>query len=202
MEAPERNEAPLSGALPKAEVFTYLRTQHGDIEGLERSTDALLERWNRSRSFVPGPTAAQREYLTWLALRIVGATERQRRILGEARASPPPKPGDSVWDLVADILHARMQERTDVFYANAESNTGAELAAVMEAERLRQRDWIRTIAALKRAQVDMADETGRVSETQKEAQRVAFKVRNTPTAHPRSNIAWTAGCRSSLAQWY
>jgi hypothetical protein len=159
----------------KMDFLVELRIKYGnEVDSLEPKTDALLQQWHLRRAFLPSASNVQREFLEWLAERATG-----RKPTGfAAKLSVDTLAWDPVWQTVDAILNMRLRERMDVAAANAESTTGDGLAQIMDADRMRQRDFVRAIAALKRAQVDMTDETGAVTQAERDAQRLAYKVRD------------------------
>ncbi len=164
---------------PKEAFLKDLLDAFGDIDGVEMTADRLLRQWHRRKAMIPLPGDREFMYLFWLVMHTPNLSEAERTefalaLQGGGADNKPLMPTASLMFTLDAVLTHRLNEMDEVAYANGNFSEGQELDDVMEADRLRERDFIRCLAALKRNQVDILDETGRISVEQKEAQRLAY----------------------------
>jgi len=161
--------------LGKAEFLAELRGRFDVIEGLERNAEQYMRLWHARKMFLPrvGKGDKEAHYVVWLVAHTPGLTLEEKKAFLDA-IDGQERPDAQTWRILECVLVAYAYEKGERIWANSDHTEGELLDEVMEADRIMQRDFTRSLAALKRAQVDMSDETGRVSETAKQAHRLAF----------------------------
>jgi hypothetical protein len=161
----------------KEQFLADLKGFFGDVTGVESTVDQLLQQWHRRKAIIPLPGPREAAYLWWLANQSPYLSEAEKiAFLDSIEAFTRIPATASTWFVVDTILTMRLNDLDEVRYANGDHNEGEQLDEAMEADRLRERDFIRHLAALKRAQVDMLDETGRTTLREKNGQAKAFKA--------------------------
>jgi hypothetical protein len=147
--------------MPRAEFMATMRQAFpGQIEGMDRRLDQYLTVWRKTRRFIPKQDEADNLYLTWVLSRVPGLRWEQKNLLLTTLRLPPDELMQPVLDVLDTLIAYRSGQRDLAAVINGEDNyTGDDLERLMQADRDRLRDFIRTFARLKRNQVDLTNET-------------------------------------------
>jgi len=147
--------------MPRAEFMAKMRQMFPDhIEGMDRRLDEHLRAWRKNKRFVPSQSDGDRLYLLWVLDHVPGLDLHQKNTMLARLRAPPSELSDEVLHILDIVIAFRMAERN---LAAATNGTGAyteeDLAELMQSDRDRLRDFVRSLARLKRDQVDLTDET-------------------------------------------
>jgi hypothetical protein len=158
-------------AQTEEELWVELKAKGMAVKGVKDSVDALMRDWLKRRMFSPSPSDAQLFYLEWLAIRTEGLSWDQVETLFSNPILDPQTPKwDASWDMVQRMYDLALVRRMSVAAANTE-----DISELLEADRVRLRDFNRVVAQMKWTQVDMTDMTGRVTDQEKEMHRQAYQ---------------------------